>query len=174
VSNAVAGMSENEQKQQLSVAYVHAVAARAGYACEVNRVDDDSVDLMVAARGMVHSQSILRSPRLELQLKATSQSLLRDEHLAFPLPMKNYDDLRCETLIPRLLVVLLLPEDPNGWLEQTEDQMISRRCAYWTSLLGKPESANETTVTVHLPRDQPFTVEILRRMMEQVSRRELL
>jgi len=65
------GMSENEQKQQFSFAYVHAIASRAGFACERPGVDDDSVDLTIAARGWVHQQAILRSPRLELQLKAT-------------------------------------------------------------------------------------------------------
>ena len=35
MSVGMVGMAANEQKQQLSVAYVHAVAARAGYACQV-------------------------------------------------------------------------------------------------------------------------------------------
>lgn len=167
-------MTENEQKQQLSVAYVHAVAARAGYACQVTVVDEDSVDVTIAARGKVHDRSILRSPRLEVQLKATAQESPENGHLAFPLPVKNYDDLRCDTMIPRLLVVLLLPECHTEWLEQSEDCMITRRCAYWTSLLGQPEKTNRRTVTVHLPRKQRFTVESLREMMERVSDKEVL
>jgi hypothetical protein len=35
MSVGMAGMTASEQKQQLSVAHVHAVAARAGYACQV-------------------------------------------------------------------------------------------------------------------------------------------
>ena len=174
MSVATAGMTENEQKQQLSVAYVHAVAARAGYACQVIHVDNDSIDVQLAARGMVHHQAVLRSPRIDIQLKATSQSVLKESHLTFPLPIKNYNDLREPVLVPRILVVLRLPEDDGLWLEQNEDAMISKHCAYWMALLGEPETKNQSTVTVHLPRDQQFTVSSLRTVMEKVSRRETL
>ena len=133
-----AGMTENEQKQQLSVAYVHAVAARAGYACQVIKLDDDSIDVQLAARGRVHHKAVLRSPKLDIQLKATAQHALKQDHLAFPLPLKNYNDLR-GSVVPRLLVVLLLPEEDRLWLEQTEDQMISRSCAYGERYSGSPQ-----------------------------------
>ena len=168
------GMTLNEQKQQLSVAYVHAVAARAGYACQVITIDDDSIDVQLAARGRVHEKSVLRSPKIDVQLKATAQPILAEDHLAFPLPLKNYNDLREEVLVPRLLVVLYLPEDDTMWLEQSEDKMISRHCAYWRSLLGQPETTNQTSVTVHLPREQCLTVSSLRELMEKVSRKEAL
>lgn len=95
-----------------------------------------SVDVVIGASGSVRDNVVIRSPRVELQLKATTQDDLNNGHLAFPLPIKNYDDLRGDTLVPRLLVVLQLPEDSNRWLEQTEEQMISRRCAFWLSLRG--------------------------------------
>jgi hypothetical protein len=167
-------MTENEQKQQLSVAYVHAVAASAGYACQATIVDDDSVDVTIAAKGRVHAQSVLRSPRLEVQLKATSQKFLKEDHIAFPLPVKNYDELRCETMIPRVLVVFLLPDKPREWLELNEDRMISRRCAYWLSLLGSPDTKNKANIKVRLPRTNCLTVKNLRSMMETASRKERL
>jgi hypothetical protein len=111
---------------------------------------------------------------LEVQLKASSQNILREDDLVFPLPLKNYEELRCETMTPRLLVVFLLPDDKSDWLEQSEEQMISRRCAYWVSLLGKPDTKNKTNVTVHLPRTNCLTVENLIAMMGKVSRREPL
>lgn len=164
-------MTENEQKEQLSVAYVHAVAARAGFTCQPQTVDIDSVDVIVAASGMVHSTSMVRSPRLALQLKASSSIELGQTHVAFPLPVKNYNDLRAESLVPTLLVVLMLPRDPSQWLETAEEGMISRRWAYWVSLLGMPETPNSTTVTINLPRSQKFTVDQLQDLMERVSRR---
>ncbi len=109
-------MTENEQKQQLSVAYVHAVAARAGYACQVKVPDLESVDVQIRASGRVHETSIVRSPRLEIQLKASSVLRLKRDYVSFALPRKNYDDLRADSLVPKLLVVLMLPEDPgSGW-----------------------------------------------------------
>jgi hypothetical protein len=56
MSAAAVGITENEQKQQLTVAYVDAVAARAGYACQSFNIDDDSIDVHVAARGIVHQK----------------------------------------------------------------------------------------------------------------------
>lgn len=117
---------------------------------------------------------MLRSPRLEVQLKASSQSILREKDVAFPLPVKNYEELRCETMIPRPLVVFLLPDEQGDWLEQTEEQMITRRCAYWRSLRGLPDTKNKTNVTVHVPRTNRLTVDSLRTMMETVSRKEAL
>jgi hypothetical protein len=167
-------MTENEQKQQLSFAYVHAVAARAGFACDRPSVDDDSVDAVIGASGLVNGRSLIRSPRVEIQLKATSQDILHEDHLAFSLPVKNYDDLRGETLVPRALVVLHLPADPQEWLEQSEDELIARRCAYWVSLHGRPDPSSRQNVTVRLPRKNLFSVENLQAIMERLSRRERL
>src|SRR5262249_43171513 len=166
-------MTENEQKQQFNIAYVHAVASRAGYACQVQIVDDDSVDVTLAARGWIHRRSVVRSPRLELQLKATSQDILRADHLEFRLPRKNYDELREENMNPRLLVVLLLPAELEGWLRQSEEELILHRGAYWRSLRGMPDVATEK-VTVSLPRVNLFSVDQLRGLMERASRREPL
>ena len=52
----------------------------------------------------------------------------------------------------------------------SEECMISRRCAYWLSLLGMPERSNTSMVSVRLPRVQRFDVEQLQGLMERVSR----
>jgi hypothetical protein len=165
-------LTENEQKQQLSVAYVHAVAARAGYTCQVQTVDVDSVELIISASGKVNERSVTRSPRLAVQLKASSSLKLQSEHLVFPLPIKNYDNLRREMLVPSILVVLVLPKNPSHWLETTEECMISRNCAYWTSLLGMPETQNTRKVSIRLPRSRRFSVDHIREMMRRISRGE--
>jgi hypothetical protein len=167
-------VTENEQKQQLSVAYVHAVAARCGYTCQVQTIDEDSVDVQVGAKGYVHDQSLVCSPRIEIQLKATSTLRLKPRYLSFPLRLKNYHELRAPTLIPRLLVVLVLPKNPAEWIETSEECMISRRCAYWASLLGMKETPNTSNVSVRLPRSQQFNAEQLQRLMQRVSSEEPL
>lgn len=165
-------MTENEQKQQLSVAYVHAVAAKAGYTCQVQEVDIDSVDVVISASGKVHDRSVIRSPRLDVQLKATSAVPIKENDMVFPLPRKNYDDLRTKRLVPIILVVLVLPKDPEQWLETSDDCMISRRCAYWTSLSGMPETRNARTVSISLPRSRQFSVAQVQGMMRRISRKE--
>jgi uncharacterized protein DUF4365 len=167
-------MTEEEQKQQLSFAYVHAIAARTGYACDRPTVDDDSVDLVIGARGLIHRHAVMRSPRLELQVKATAQDCVKEDHVVFPLAVKNYNDLKETTMIPRLLVVLVLPPDPLQWLEHTEEGLLTRRCAYWLSLRAMPDTDNKATITIRPPRQNLFNVEGLRSLMDRASRKEPL
>src|SRR5438874_4721373 len=132
------------RKEQFGRAYVRAVASVAGFSVYEPDVDDDSVDLGLASRG---AEGTTRAPRLEMQLKSTSvQDVLEDEHLRFPLPVKNYNDLRPENLlVPRILVVALLPAEMEDWLTQNEEQLAMRRCAYWLSLRGREATENEET-----------------------------
>lgn len=171
-SHGFTKLTENEQKQQLSIAYVHVIASRAGYACQVKTPDLESVDVMISASGRVHETSVCGSPRLEIQLKASSTLRLKADHFSFPLPRKNYEDLRAKSMVPKVLVVLMLPEDPGEWLDVNEERMIVKRSAYWASLAGKPARSNTTSVTVRLPRSQRFTVDQLQDMMKRVSREE--
>jgi len=167
-------VTENEQKQQLSVAYVHAVAAMAGYRCQVQTPDEDSVDVTICATGHVHATSIARSPKLDVQLKATSSILPEQDFFSFQLGLKNYNDLRGDSLVPKILVVLILPKGRGQWLETSEECMISRHGAYWTSLTGCPETQNTRSVSVRMPRTQRFTVDQLHNLMVRISKRESL
>ncbi|MFU8804621.1 MAG: DUF4365 domain-containing protein [Bradymonadaceae bacterium] len=87
-------LSENDIKEELSYAYVHAVAAKASFACERVFKDRDSVDVTIRAKGKLDEASKIFSPALDLQLKATSVGEFREEHLVYDLPMKNYDELK--------------------------------------------------------------------------------
>ncbi len=94
--------SENDIKERLSVAYVTAVAAGAG--CQVTKLDIDktSIDAIVCPISGSKSQ-------INLQLKATSTSLVVGGEVKFVLPIKNYDDLRDTlSIVPHYLVVLEL------------------------------------------------------------------
>ena len=150
-----------DQKEALSLIYAQAVAARAGYVTEVPSMDRDSVDLCIRAGGRMR-------PLLDLQLKATV-NLERplDGFLHFPLGIKNYNDLRTEGQILRLLVVLDLPKDEQRWMTITQDELILRHRAYWLNLQGYEETANQSSVTVRIPEENLFNVEGLRTLMEQ-------
>ena len=151
-----------DQKEQLSLAYVYALAARAGFATSVPVPDRDSVDLHVQAGGP-------RRPALDLQLKATAV-LQRPQagFVSFQLKIKNYDDLRVETQTPRLLVVLELPAEESRWMTVTDEQLVLRRRAYWLSLQhGFSEKAGQQTVTVRIPESNLLDVDALRDLMEQ-------
>jgi hypothetical protein len=89
--------------------------------------------------------------------------------------VKTYDDLRDPGVgCPRILVLLVMPEDEAAWTEQGEDHLLIRKCAYWTSLKGMPATANTSTVRVPIPRVNAYSVDALNRLMEKVRRREEL
>jgi len=156
-----------QQKQEFSKAYVKAIAAACGYATHEPSVDDDSIDLGISGRG---GNGTVRSPRLDLQLKCTGRDLVGDATVDFPLKRKNYDDLRPENvMVPRILVVVTVPQDVNDWTFHTEQELLLRHCGYWHSLRGMPSTENPTTVTVNIPRTQLFDVSGLQSIMNRIS-----
>jgi Domain of unknown function (DUF4365) len=154
-------LTDTDSESALSIAYVYAVAAGAGYNCgEPAGPDRDSIDIQIAAGGGMR-------PKLDIQLKATTKLKKTSSNYSFPLKKKNYDDLRVETQTPRILVILDLPIEHEKWLQIGDDKLTISRYAYWVSLSGKPDSDNETSVTISIPVSNRFDVESLKRLMEQ-------
>lgn len=168
-------LTENQIKEQLSITYIQAIASYAGFAVERTIVDMDSIDVTIKAKGYLHEDSIIYSPKIEIQLKATSGISFKDGEFSFVLPVKNYDDLRVEKpIVPRLLVVLCLPSDKKKWLENTLDMLVLRKCAFYANLKGMPECENETTKTIRISTDDILTSEKLMDLMIKISREEEL
>ncbi|MBB5754498.1 DUF4365 domain-containing protein [Prosthecomicrobium pneumaticum] len=153
-------ITTTDREEQLSRIYVDAVAAAAGYVVAKQDFDRDGVDVQIRAGAPMR-------PSLDVQLKATI-NLGRPNGGVFRYALKrrNYDFLREQTLVPRILVVLDLPRDEVQWLTITPTELILRRCAYWTSLLGAPETENAGTVTIPISHQNRFDIEGLRRLMD--------
>src|SRR3990167_8400445 len=66
-------LSVNDIKEQLSYAYIHAVASRAGFAYEKTTIDRDSIDTSIKAKGMLCPESVFTSPSIDVQAKATTR-----------------------------------------------------------------------------------------------------
>ena len=155
----------NQMKSRVSIAYIEVVASQAGYQVTEIKMDNDSVDgTLVGDFG--------RRPRIDFQAKATARDLARNGEIRYPLPIKNYNDLRIDTITPRILIIMLMPDDPDDWLEQTDDALCMRHCAYWTSIRGAPDSANKESVTVYVPMANVFDRDRLVSMMRRAERRE--
>jgi hypothetical protein len=160
-------MTLDMQKEQFSRAYVQAVAACAGFAWSIPSVDDDSVDLTLHQTG---GGGTIRSPRLDIQLKCKANPTPAEDSFSFWLKLKNYDDLRDEhVLVPRILVVVLVPDLAADWLTHSEAQLVLRRCAYWVSLRGLPQTTNATGETISIPRSQLFDVRAIETIMTDIG-----
>ena len=156
-------MTPNLQMEQLSLAYIRAVAASAGYQVTRPELDVDSVDGVLAS-------STGHRPKIEFQAKATSRNLLRQDGIHFPLPVKNYKELRIDAINPRILIVLIMPQEPQEWINQTNDALCLRHCAYWKSLKEEPETDNDQSITVYVPLDNVFDSTQLTGMMQRIER----
>ncbi|MBO0699429.1 MAG: DUF4365 domain-containing protein [Zavarzinella sp.] len=154
-------MTENLRKERLSLAYVRTIVGLAGFNLASPELDDDSVDFQVQASGDFDPSS----PRLDIQLKATTKAIrFRAGAMSWRVKRKNYNDLRRFTKVPRLLVVFLGEAEDEAGFAQTGEELCLRRAAYWTCLLGAPESNQEFT-TVRIRRAQLLTPPALRRLM---------
>lgn len=151
-------LSDNDRKEALSRAYAAAIAGKAGYCISSPDFDRDSVDLSFSAGAPRH-------PRMDVQLKATSAVKGDTDTFSFELPLKNYNDLRAETLVPRALIVLEMPKDQDQWLTVSSEELILKRCAFYKVLTGAPETENTTSVTVKINRQNRFDVAALQHLM---------
>jgi len=165
-------LTENDVKEELSYAYVHAVASLAQFSCENVRKDRDSIDMQICARGRLHPESTLMSPQLGAQVKASVIEPVPDGSFDFRLTLKNYNDLRQRSMIPRILIVFAMPADPGEWHALSEEALLLRKCAYWCSLLGAPDSQNDKYQVIQISRSNVLTARALRELMVRASREE--
>lgn len=169
-------LTENNIKAELSYAYLHAVAANAGFGCsEGSRHDDGAgVDALVRFREQLAPPPALTESVIEVQLKATSeQPTVRKGRYPFILKRDHYDKLiSSDNGLWRFLVVLFLPKNAGAWLNLTATQLSLKRCAYWCSPRGAAATMNTSGQTVYLPRQNVLSVAGFRGLMTRVARRE--
>ena len=156
-------MDANTQKEQFSNCFVYAVASVAACSVAKPSVDHDSIDWTISNR-------LPRRPKIDVQLKCTGRETPKDPVFSFVLKRKNYDDLRITDLIaPRILVVVVVPDKTDDWIDMRPEEMALRHRAYWMSLAGFPDSPNQTSVTIDVPTSQAFTVQSLSELMEKAN-----
>jgi len=168
-------MTPEQQKEEISKAYLQAVAARCGFTVSSWSQDGGVVDATIKADEPVGGGAFANA-MVNIQLKCTSrQDVLHDEFVSWSLEREHYDRLRRRAAVPHLLVVLLLPPQTDQWIEHTPDQIILRRCAWWVRMTEMPADVRDTAhVTVRLPRSQPFSPDQLLGLMGKLSRGESL
>jgi hypothetical protein len=155
-------MTDEQQKEQFSIAYIAAVAAAAGINRYGHEVDEDSIDMGFSVKSIA---GVAQPPRLEAQLKCVTQLASDDRAFRYPLKVKNYNELVGKHAVPRILIVVLIPSAVSDWLTQDQESLVLRRCGYWVSLRDLPASENLSAVTVEIPRDQVFSVDALRTLL---------
>jgi hypothetical protein len=166
-------LTRNQIESELSLAYLHAVAASEGFAVDVPHIDSDSVDAVIAAKGKLDVTSLKHAPKIEVQLKSSFNTVVNaDGAISISLPVNNYNDLRADTMVPRLLVLFALPTSQAEWLIHHPERLVLQKCSYYVNLKGLPESSNVGHQTVYVPTTNMLTPNALKALMIKASKLE--
>jgi hypothetical protein len=162
-----------EIESELSYAYLHAVASKAGLNCKVeNRHGDHyGVDAQIDFYAPIPN-TWRTDVSLRIQLKATiNRGAETATHIAFPFRgIEQYNRLRMNTGEPhRILIVLFLPEDAIDWLSITDNELLLKQAAYWVCLYGAPTSLNDTVQTIYIPKANLLTPNSLIELCKQIG-----
>ncbi|MGB3419527.1 DUF4365 domain-containing protein [Dolichospermum flos-aquae] len=166
-------MDRNTQKEEFSYAYIRAVSSVAGLSVTKPErpMDNAGVDITITVPGELGE---VLFPKFDAQVKCTSsEAIIEEDFIKFPLPVKNYNRLRHENPIsPQILIVVLVPNDITGWLNISENETLLKKCGYWLSLKGKSKTSNTTTITVDIPRKNILTPSSITSIMEKIAKKE--
>lgn len=162
-------LTGNEMKQQISIAYIRAVAAAAGMQISRLDVDYDGIDLTL--RSFVKYPKI-KGSQIDVQLKCTSQlSKIKDDHVEYSLRRGVYEDFNDPNRYQQgMLAVLVVPENIESWLHQDEERLLARGCMYFS--LGQTWDAiadDQDSKLVKCPRSNVLDVASLLRLMHEAS-----
>lgn len=168
-------MTEEFRKQQYGRAYVLAVAAQAG----VNHAIPDNDFGVDGEFRSVRFDSIRKryfdeSCTIDYQLKSTVNAIFEDEVLKYDLEVKTYQDLIVERIMPMILILYVMPREEAEWLNVTSNKTVLKRCAWWCSLQGFPDTSNTDRIRISIPIHQILTPETLRELLDKTRRGETL
>lgn len=163
-------------QSNLGFSYLHAVVSRAGGSC--NRTDQTAdnmgIDVYLTFEGNFSPKPVLRTITISGQLKTTRQVLSTSNgRICYSLDAKQYNKYIQRSNVDFLLFLFVVPENVETWLEFTPQELILRKCCYWTSLKGALPSVG-SDVTVYFPEKNLFNVEQLRKILAKLSKGEEL
>lgn len=167
-------LPENEIESELSYAYLHAVASKAGLNCKVeNRHGDNygidaQVDYFAPISGTYRTDVSLR-----IQLKATIKKGTETvTHISYPFKgIDQYNRLRNNAGEPhRILIVLFLSNNPEEWLHISPEELLLKKAAYWVCLYGAEKADTETSKTIYLPKANLLTAENIITLCQDIGK----
>ncbi len=163
-------LPRSHRQEALSRAYVRAVAAKAGVLCD-DVVQDFGIDMFLHGVEVRNGGYWDTGPQLDVQIKSTTRAEVRDDSVIHDLEVRTYNLLREENAFgrPRILVLVVLPEDEAEWLEQSVEQLIVRRCGFWVSFRGADPTTAHTTLRVAIPRRNVFSPDELQQLLSRIK-----
>jgi hypothetical protein len=89
----------------------------------------------------------------------------------YDLDVDTYNNLRIPGTCPRILVVLVLPEEETEWVKQSPEELAIRRCVYWRSLEGLPPTGSTRSIRIEIPLENIFSAKEVQDLLQQAKKR---
>lgn len=147
------------EQERLSLAYVSAVAARAGAQLLTVTGHEYGLDILL--------NKVTRLPNgkytntgffLAGQLKATTRTELHPTKVVYDMEVEAYNKLRgWEGETPCVLILFCMPVEQEYWYSLDEERLMLQRCCYWKYIERGPLSGNSSSERIFIPRNQVFT-----------------
>jgi len=155
-------MTIEQIKEQLSNRYIGVLAANKGYLIEKGETDP-GVDytLKKPYTYTLPNGSTRRTTDgkyIDIQLKATTENQIVDEpdNIKYDLEVKNYNDMihrGPNPNTPLILILFVLPNDRDHWVDIDITELRLRRRAYWYQPpAGAGETNNLNTIRIIIPK----------------------
>jgi hypothetical protein len=163
-------MDLNSKKEEFSYGYLQLLCATNGLALEKTgrAIDNIGIDVIIKATEKINN---IYAPRIDVQVKCTSQDIEKEDVIKFQLKVKTYNQLREENVyVKNILVVVIVPKNLEEWLVVENARMILKKCGYWICLQGYPETENTENITIDIPKDNIITGKTLLNLLEEESK----
>lgn len=158
-------------QEQLSRAYVRAIAAEAQVEYQWNEAPEYGIDGQF--RRITENpggRKFPSGPPVEFQLKASTNCRYQGNEVAFDLDVETYNNLLeyQDTAGCVFLIVYDMPNDDTMWLDCTTDELILRTCCYYWIPGGTP-SNNSQTKRIKMANDDTLTPSSLPTLVQRLA-----
>ncbi len=165
--------TEEHRKEDLSRAFVQAIAAKAGMTVTINgRSHDYGID------GQFHKVSIINGKfhetgiNLDFQTKATTKFNYQKDCIRYELEASTHNMLsersRRPRATPAILIILCLPPQSDEWFSLSEKNLILKNCCYW-SRINSPKTLNSSSITISIPTSRLLSPESLIQLLDNIE-----
>lgn len=171
-------MTIEQIKEQLSNRFVGILAANKGFV-----IDKSDVDLGVdyqlkktfrytQANGKTRYN--VDSRYIDIQLKATTDKSIIDEAntIKYDLESKSFNDLvyrQQNGIAPLILILFVLPHDPNDWVNIDADEIKLRRRAFWfIPPANSDQTENDYRTRITIPKTNRLGIDCFNEIHQQL------
>jgi hypothetical protein len=164
-------VNDNLFKEDLSIAYLRAICARAEVTFNLQNRDEDGSDVDLNKTVSLDLGNEINA-LIKVQLKSTgSEYFYREEYgkIIYKAKKKCYEDLTKRRTTPLYLFLLILPKDKNDWISCNVDELILRKCMYWTKLEKGDKELKSEFIDIYIDKDNRVNPETLNYILKKVG-----